>query len=116
MHYIPLRKGQILLPHRPYYPNDYRSATTDVVDSILAVVCPIQTGDAMIYGPMTMHFALANNTDSIRRTWLLTSRPWGKWGFFAPSRLVHRARIIQNRLLWHMRTDAKGIAHCRTKA
>lgn len=109
MHYIPLRKRQILLPHRPYYPNDYRSATTDGVDSTLAVVCPIHAGDAMIHGPLTLHSALANRTDSIRRTWLLTFRPWGKWGFFAPSRLVHRARVIQNRLIWHMRIDAKAI-------
>jgi hypothetical protein len=63
----------------------------------------------MIHGPLTLHSALANSTDSIRRTWLLTFRPWGKWGFFAPSRLVHRARVIQNRLIWHMRIDAKAI-------
>ena len=103
MHYIPLRKGQILLPHRPYYPNDYQSATTDGVDATLAVTCPLHAGDAAIHGPLTLHSALANSTGSIRRTWLLTFRPWGKWGFFAPSRLVHRARVIQDRLIWHMR-------------
>jgi hypothetical protein len=102
MHYIPLRKGQILMPHRPYYPNDYRSVTTDGIDSTLEVVCPLHVGDATIHGPFTLHSAMANSTDFIRRTWLLTFRPWGKWGFFAPSRLLHRVRIIQDRLLWHV--------------
>jgi hypothetical protein len=100
MHYIPLRKGQILLPHRPYYPNDYRSATTDGVDATLGVACPLRAGDATIHGPLTLHSALANSTDLIRRTWLLTFRPWGKWGFFAPSRLLHRVRVIHDRLRW----------------
>jgi hypothetical protein len=100
MHYIPLRKGQILLPHRPYYPNDYRSATTDCVDATLGVACPLQAGDAAVHGPLTLHSALANSTDLIRRTWLLTFRPWGKWGFFAPSRLFHRVRVIHDRFRW----------------
>jgi ectoine hydroxylase-related dioxygenase (phytanoyl-CoA dioxygenase family) len=105
MHYIPLHKGQILLPHRPYYPNDYRSVTTDGVDATSEVVCPLRVGDATIHGPLTLHSAMANNTDFIRRTWLLTFRPWGRWGFFAPSRLLHRVRVIQNRLLWHINND-----------
>jgi hypothetical protein len=100
MRYIPLRKGQILLPHRPYYPNDYRSMTTDGVDAALAVSCPLRAGDATIHGPLTLHSAPANSTDDIRRTWLLTFRPWGKWGFFAPSRMVHRICVIRDRLAW----------------
>lgn len=100
MHYIPLRKGQILLPHRPYYPNDYRSATTDGVDDTLGVACPLRAGDATIHGPLTLHSALANRTDFIRRTWLLTFRPWGTWGFLAPSRLLHRFTVIRDRLAW----------------
>jgi ectoine hydroxylase-related dioxygenase (phytanoyl-CoA dioxygenase family) len=100
MHYIPLHKGQILLPHRPYYPNDYRSVTTDGVDDTLAIACPLRAGDATVHGPLTLHSALANSTDFIRRTWLLTFRPWGKWGFFAPSRLLHRFTAIRDRLTW----------------
>ena len=103
MHYIPLQKFQILLPHRPYYPNDYRSATTDGVDGTLGVVCPLRAGDATIHGPLTLHSAHANSTDFIRRTWLLTFRPWGKWGYFAPSRLVHRVRVIRDRLIWRLK-------------
>jgi hypothetical protein len=102
MQYIPLQKRQILLPHRPYYPNDYRSATTDGIDGTLGVACPLHAGDATIHGPLTLHSAPANSTDFIRRTWLLTFRPWGKWGYFAPSRLLHRARVVQDRLIWRI--------------
>jgi ectoine hydroxylase-related dioxygenase (phytanoyl-CoA dioxygenase family) len=110
MHYIPLRKGQVLLPHRPYYSNDYRSMAMDEVDATLEVVFPLQMGDATIHGPLTVHSAMANSTDIIRRTWLLTFRPWGKWGFFAPSRLLHRVRLIHDRLLWHVNNQR---AHAR---
>ena len=64
------------------------------------VACPLQAGDAAVHGPLTLHSALANSTDLIRRTWLLTFRPWGKWGFFAPSRLFHRVRVIHDRFRW----------------
>jgi ectoine hydroxylase-related dioxygenase (phytanoyl-CoA dioxygenase family) len=101
LHYIPLEKRQILLPHRPYYPNDRGSMMTDPVNPAKAVVCPLRIGDATIHGPLTLHSALANSTDFIRRTWLLTFRPWGKWGFFAPSRLLHRARLLCDRLISH---------------
>lgn len=100
MQYIPLRRKQILLPHRPYYPNDLRSMTTDGVDASQAVDCPLRTGDATVHGPLTLHSAWPNRTASIRRTWVLTFRPWGKWGFFAPTRFLHQARILRNQLRW----------------
>jgi hypothetical protein len=103
MHYLPLQKGQILLPHRPYYPNDYRSATTDGVDATFAVACPLHAGDAAVHGPLTLHSAQANSTDFTRRTWLLTFRPWGKWGYFAPSRLLHRVQVIRDRVIWRLK-------------
>lgn len=99
MHYIPLVKGQILLPHRRYYLNDYGSLMTDGVDAAGEVVCPLHVGGVTIHGPLTLHSAMVNSTDSIRRTWTLTFRPWGRWGFFAPSRLLHRVRAIRDRLL-----------------
>jgi ectoine hydroxylase-related dioxygenase (phytanoyl-CoA dioxygenase family) len=102
MQYIPLEKRQILLPHRPYYSNDYGSMTTDAADESRAVACPVHMGDATVHGPLTLHFAFRNSTDSIRRTWLLTFRPWGKWGFFAPSRFIHRLSNIRNRVLYRM--------------
>jgi len=102
LHYIPLEKRQILLPHRPYYPNDRGSMMTDSVNTAKAVACPLGIGDATIHGPLTLHSAFANSTDTIRRTWLLTFRPWGKWGFFAPSRLSRRAKHICDRLISHV--------------
>lgn len=102
LHYIPLEKRQILLPHRPYYPNDRSSMMTDLADPAKAVPCPLRVGDGTIHGPLTLHSALANSTDFIRRTWVLTFRPWGKWGFFAPSRFSHRARLLCDRLISHV--------------
>jgi hypothetical protein len=102
LHYIPLEKRQILLPHHPYYPNDLRSMMTDAVNPAKAVACPLRVGDATIHGPLTLHSALANSTDCVRRTWVLTFRPWGKWGFFAPSRLSQRARLLCDRLISHV--------------
>ena len=98
MQYIPLPQYPVLLPHRPYYPNDRDSMMTDYADVSQAIVCPLRTGDAVIHGPLTLHAASANQTDDIRRTWLLTFRPWGKWGALAPSRWVQRACLIRNAL------------------
>ena len=107
MHYIPLQKRQVLLPHYPYYPNDYRSMMTDSVDPTLSIACPLQMGDVTVHGPLTLHSAHANSTDDIRRTWLLTFRPWGKWGLFAPSRLANRSSDIVNRLLCHLSSSKR---------
>ena len=96
MQYIPLQKYPILVPHRPYYPNDRHSMMTDHADASQAIVCPLRAGDVLAHGPLTLHAASPNQTDHIRRTWLLTFRPWGKWGALAPSRLVQRARLIRN--------------------
>ena len=50
----------ILLPHRPYYPNDWHSMMTDHADATHAIVCPLHAGDAVIHGPLTLHAASAN--------------------------------------------------------
>jgi ectoine hydroxylase-related dioxygenase (phytanoyl-CoA dioxygenase family) len=94
LHFIPLRNRTTLLPHRPLYPNDYRSLMTDHVDASQAVACPLFIGEATVHGPLTPHMALANHTDFIRRTWTLTFTPWGQWGFLTPSRLLNRARTL----------------------
>jgi hypothetical protein len=99
MQYIPLSQYPFLLPHRPYYPNDRGSMMTDHADRTLAVVCPLRAGDAVIHGPLTLHAAPANQTASVRRTWLITFRPLGRWGALDPSRLVQRARLLRKRLL-----------------
>ncbi len=99
MQYIPQDKHQILLPHRPYYPNDKHSMMTDHADSTRAILCPLRVGGAVMHGPLTLHAASSNHSDTIRRTWLLTFRPWGKWGSLAPSRLVQGARLVRNAVL-----------------
>jgi len=94
MHYIPMRRDQQFLPHRPYYPNDYRSMMTDPLDEERAVVCPLPVGGVTIHGPLTLHAARPNQTGEIRRTWLLTFRPLGRWGFLAPSQVWEQATLL----------------------
>ncbi|WP_447602560.1 phytanoyl-CoA dioxygenase family protein [Nitrospira sp. Nam80] len=98
LHFIPLRNRTVLLPHRPLYPNDYRSLMTDHIDVSQAVTCPLSIGEATVHGPLTLHMALANRTDFIRRVWTLTFTPWGQWGFLTPSRLLNRARTLAGRV------------------
>jgi hypothetical protein len=100
MHFIPLRGRSVLLPHRAFYPNDYRSLMTDQVDASQGVSCPLSVGEATVHGPLTLHMALANQTDFIRRTWTLTFTPWGKWAFLTPSRLLNRARTLAAHAGW----------------
>jgi Phytanoyl-CoA dioxygenase (PhyH) len=97
MHFIPLQERTALLPHRPLYPNDYRSLMTDHVDASQAIVCPLSIGEATVHGSLTPHMALANRTNFIRRAWTLTFTPWGQWGFLTPSRLFNRARTLLQR-------------------
>jgi ectoine hydroxylase-related dioxygenase (phytanoyl-CoA dioxygenase family) len=98
LHFISLRNSTNLLPHRPSYSNDYRSLMTDHVDPSQAVAYPLSMGEATVHGPLTLHMALANRTDFIRRTWTLTFAPWGQWGFLTPSRLVKRAKTLAGRV------------------
>jgi ectoine hydroxylase-related dioxygenase (phytanoyl-CoA dioxygenase family) len=97
MRYIPLERYPILLPHRPYYPNDEQSMMTDHAGSDHAIICPLRAGDLVTHGPLTLHAASINGTNDIRRTWLLTFRPWGRWGALAPSLVVQRGRMIAHR-------------------
>ena len=99
MQYIPQEPYQTLLPHRPYYPGDRHSMMTDHADQTQAIVCPLRVGGVAMHGPLTLHAASANQTDDIRRTWLLTFRPWGAWGALAPSRVVQRGLLVRNALL-----------------
>ncbi|MEX5216462.1 MAG: phytanoyl-CoA dioxygenase family protein [Nitrospiraceae bacterium] len=98
LHFIPLRKRRVLLPHRPSYPNDYRSLMTDHVDASEGGACSLSVGEATVHGSLTLHMALANRTDFIRRVWTLTFTPWGQWGFLTPSRLLNRARTLVSRV------------------
>jgi hypothetical protein len=98
LHFIPLREHPALLPHRPFYPNDYRSLMTDPVNVSQAVACPLSIGEASVHGPLTLHMALANSTDFIRRTWTLTFTPWGEWAFLTPRRLLNRVRGYKDRI------------------
>jgi hypothetical protein len=98
LHFIPLGDQATLLPHRPFYPNDYRSLMTDHVNPSQAVACPLSLGEASVHGPLTLHMALANSMDFIRRTWTLTFTPWGEWGFLTPTRLFNRGRTFAGRV------------------
>jgi hypothetical protein len=98
MHFIPMRPDQALLPHRPFYPNDNSSMTTDQVEPGEAIACPLRMGEATIHGPLTPHMAPPNSTSFARRTWTITFSPWGKWGFLTPARLSQRARLLRDRL------------------
>jgi hypothetical protein len=61
---------------------------TDHVDPSNAVACPLSLGEASVHGPLTLHMALFNSKDFIRRAWTLTFTPWGEWGFLTPHALV----------------------------
>lgn len=98
MHFIPMRPQQELLPHRPFYPNDASSMTTDQIAPSEAIACPLRMGEATIHGPLTPHMAPPNSTPFARRTWTITFTPWGKWGCLTPARLAQRARLCRDRL------------------
>lgn len=98
MHFIPMRPRQELLPHRPFYPNDKSSMTTDHIEPSEAIACPLRMGEATIHGPLTPHMAPPNSTAFARRTWTITFTPWGRWGFLTPARLAQRARLLRDRV------------------
>jgi hypothetical protein len=96
MQYIPLEPNQAVLPHEPYFPNDPSSLMTKYVDESKGVNCPVQLGGATIHGALTLHRAHVNTSDTPRRIWTLTFRPWGRWGVVAPARMMHVARVLMN--------------------
>ncbi|BCA55319.1 hypothetical protein W02_24590 [Nitrospira sp. KM1] len=84
LHFIPGSHQQGLLPHYQIDENDPYAITPQKVDTSHAVPCPLSVGSATIHTPLTLHAALPNNTEEIRRAWALVFRPFGRIGALNP--------------------------------
>lgn len=82
LHFIPGSHQQGLRPHYRARENDRYAITTHEVDTSRAVACPLPIGSATVHLPLTLHSALPNNTEHIRRAWALLFRPFGRLGSF----------------------------------
>ncbi len=96
MQYIPLEENQAVLPHERYFPNDPSSLWTRCVDESKGIDCAVPIGSATIHGALTLHRAYVNASDTTRRIWTLTFRPWGRWGIVSPARIRLIARVLLN--------------------
>ncbi|BCA55589.1 hypothetical protein W02_27290 [Nitrospira sp. KM1] len=84
LHFIPGSHQKGLFPHYQIDAHDRYAITTDKVDISQAVPCPLSVGSATIHTPLTLHAALPNNTEDIRRAWALVFRPFGRLGALNP--------------------------------
>ena len=89
LHFIPSSHRR-LLSHFQAREGDPYAITTRDFDSSQAVACPLSLGSATIHLPLTLHAALPNNTDNIRRAWSLLFRPWGRYGAFNPLPIIRQ--------------------------
>jgi ectoine hydroxylase-related dioxygenase (phytanoyl-CoA dioxygenase family) len=90
LHFIPGSHQEGLHPHYLADGNDRYAITTHEVDTSRAVACPLSVGSATIHLPLTLHAALPNNTEHIRRAWALLFRPFGRFGVLNPLPLVRQ--------------------------
>ena len=89
LHFIPGSHHR-LLEHFQVSKSDRYAITTRDFDATQAVACPLSVGSATIHLPLTLHAALPNNTDNIRRAWSLLFRPWGRYGAFNPLPIIRQ--------------------------
>jgi len=52
---------------------------TDNVDSSNAVACPLAIGGVTVHHPLTLHYTGANQSDSVRKAWIIH---FGAYGWF----------------------------------
>jgi len=65
---------------------------TDNVDDTNAVACPLAIGGATVHHPLTLHYTGANQSDSVRKAWIIH---FGAYGWFR--RRLH-PRVLMTRL------------------
>ncbi len=90
LHFIPGSHLLGLLPHYQCRVGDPFALTPRSLPPVDAVACPLNVGDATCHLPLTLHRALPNSTDSIRRAWALLFRPFGRFGALNPLPLIRQ--------------------------
>ena len=65
---------------------------TDNVDDTNAVACPLAIGGATVHHPLTLHYTGANQSDSVRKAWIIH---FGAYGWFR--RRLH-PKVLMTRL------------------
>jgi len=65
---------------------------TDNVDDSSAVACPLAIGGATVHHPLTLHYTGANQSDSVRKAWIIH---FGAYGWFR--RRLH-PKVLMTRL------------------
>lgn len=91
MHFVPRSHLSGLLTHRTE-----RNASGGVVHSIPAIdpargrAVPLRAGGITVHTPLTVHFAGANRSDSVRHAWILHFGPFGWLSKLRPSLLLER--------------------------
>lgn len=56
------------------------------------VQCNVSVGDVIAHLPMTLHSSLPNNSDSVRKAWILHFSPYGQFEPLLPSNLLYYAK------------------------
>ena len=100
MWFIPGSHRGPLLPHRLLNSRTDGSnkavsggtLVTDNVDDSQAVACPLAIGGVTVHHPLTLHYTGANQSDSVRKAWIIH---FGAYGWFR--RRLH-PKVLMSRL------------------
>lgn len=87
MWFVPRSHLRGLLPHTLWANSDHslEVAEVDMLSVRSAEVC---AGGLTVHTPMTIHMTGANETDTLRRVWILHFAPWGHLGYLRPGNVL----------------------------
>jgi hypothetical protein len=88
MQFIPGSHAAGLVRHHCGANGHVRTAVVD--DMGAAVACPLPLGGVTIHSPLTLHYSGPNETDLVRRAWILHFGPWGRLAKLHPSILIEK--------------------------
>jgi hypothetical protein len=80
MQFVPYSHHDGLKPHHRVGGATGHSLTLGDVDPSAAVACPLPAGGATMHTPLTVHAAGPNQTDRVRRAWILAFSAHSRYG------------------------------------
>ena len=97
--FIPGSHRDGMLAHYPTPRSRGVNLVVPSVDSTTAVCCPLAVGDVTIHHPMTLHYAGANDSPTVRPAWILQFSAYGHMRALAhPRSIAARVRARRGRL------------------
>ena len=90
MRYISLKEINKLVSHNTN--NTSKTLEAEIPEDVSITSCETNVGDMILHLPLTLHSSFPNNSDEVRKAWILHFGPYGRFEAFKLSNLMHLSK------------------------